>query len=193
MEGDDSLVARQLFGGAMSIEIPRRFVDVSQFREVPDNQEVFADGSTDQSFIIELLELAQDTPNDQAAKFHFNVIAAEGAAVSAQVEGQIKQQDVMDGVANRTIATGLQQVGKHRDNPAHVNLVHLYVACLRVFEVNTDIVVSMNSPTFIDQGSSVSKDVDPSHFSHFNAPHVAEMTFHRSIETFNISDWSIFG
>lgn len=32
------------------------FVDVSPFREVPDNQEVYADAATDSAIIVELLE-----------------------------------------------------------------------------------------------------------------------------------------
>ena len=46
---------RQLFGGAIDMCIPARLVDVSDFRPVPDNQEVLADGATDQSVIVEIL------------------------------------------------------------------------------------------------------------------------------------------
>lgn len=31
---------RQLFGGAVDLSLPARMVDVSDFRTVPDNQEV---------------------------------------------------------------------------------------------------------------------------------------------------------
>lgn len=46
---------RQLFGGAMSMAIPPRLADISDFRPVPDNQEIAADASTDQSVIIEIM------------------------------------------------------------------------------------------------------------------------------------------
>ena len=36
----EELVARDLFGGALVMGMPGRFVDVSDFRPVPDNQEV---------------------------------------------------------------------------------------------------------------------------------------------------------
>ena len=56
MESEDrSLPLRQLFGGAVIMGIPARLVDVSDFRPVPDNQEVLADGSTDQSVIVEIM------------------------------------------------------------------------------------------------------------------------------------------
>lgn len=37
----DTLVPRQLFGGAIEVSLPERLVDVSDFRPVPDNQEVW--------------------------------------------------------------------------------------------------------------------------------------------------------
>lgn len=33
-------VRRDLFGGAVTMALPARFEDISQFREVPDHQEV---------------------------------------------------------------------------------------------------------------------------------------------------------
>jgi hypothetical protein len=36
--------------------VPSSYADVSDFRPVPDNQEVFADPMTDRSIIIEILE-----------------------------------------------------------------------------------------------------------------------------------------
>ena len=37
---DMPLMRRDLFGGAMEIQMPSRLMDVSEFRPVPDNQEV---------------------------------------------------------------------------------------------------------------------------------------------------------
>ena len=39
---EEELVARDLFGGALVMGMPTRFVDVSDFRPVPDNQEVLS-------------------------------------------------------------------------------------------------------------------------------------------------------
>lgn len=54
---DNSLHAKALFGGAISIMLPTRLADVSDFRPVPDNQEVLADGATDQSIVVEIMVL----------------------------------------------------------------------------------------------------------------------------------------
>jgi hypothetical protein len=44
----------QLWGGAVLAQLPARFADVSDVREVPDHQEVWADAHTDQSVILEI-------------------------------------------------------------------------------------------------------------------------------------------
>lgn len=67
---------RQLFGGAILVELPTEFVDVSNVRDVPDHQEVFANQDTDQSVIIEILERENSIkkPEDCVAYF-FNDLA----------------------------------------------------------------------------------------------------------------------
>lgn len=55
VQGGEDLVARPLFGGAMSIACPARLQDISAFRPVPDHQEVLTDASMDQSLIVEIL------------------------------------------------------------------------------------------------------------------------------------------
>lgn len=52
---DEELKSRPLFGDAIRIHIPERFVDISDFRPIPDHQEVFADANVDQSFIIDIM------------------------------------------------------------------------------------------------------------------------------------------
>jgi len=51
----EALVNRALFGGALEIACPQRFQDISDFWPVPDHQEVFADGATDQSLLVEIV------------------------------------------------------------------------------------------------------------------------------------------
>lgn len=40
LQPEDQLSERKLFGGALLVDLPSRFEDVSKFRPVPDNQEV---------------------------------------------------------------------------------------------------------------------------------------------------------
>ena len=50
------LKERELFGGGISLKVPVDFEDVSDFRQVPDNQEVFVSKHSDATLIVELLE-----------------------------------------------------------------------------------------------------------------------------------------
>lgn len=52
---NEELKPRPLFGESINIQLPERFVDISDFRPIPDNQEVFADANIDQSLIIEIM------------------------------------------------------------------------------------------------------------------------------------------
>jgi len=45
---------RALFGGAMEVDLPPRFSDLSGITDVPDHQECFVDASTDQSAVLEI-------------------------------------------------------------------------------------------------------------------------------------------
>ena len=54
--GEPAGSVRDLYGGAMKIMLPPSYDDVSDFRPVPDNQEVFADRVSNDSIIIEILE-----------------------------------------------------------------------------------------------------------------------------------------
>ena len=60
-----------LFGGAISVDMPRGLVDASDVRPVPDNQEVWLDESG-QSVIVEVLERVKGLQDDQAVSFFFN-------------------------------------------------------------------------------------------------------------------------
>ena len=47
---------RPLYGGMVELLVPQSMTDVSDYRPVPDHQEVFSDGLTDQSLIVEIVE-----------------------------------------------------------------------------------------------------------------------------------------
>lgn len=99
-----------LFGGAFQIDVPEDFVDIrcfifsfikvyhrattSQFRDVPDNQEVFACADTDQSIQIEIAEPPPGISDDQVAQWYFNALVADSDAANPQILdiGQVRAQ-----------------------------------------------------------------------------------------------------
>lgn len=96
MTMSEELVHRPLFGGALSVTIPARLDDISQFRQVPDTQEVFADANTDQSVVVELLEPCEAEDGD-AAKFHFNSLASDNEASETLFEETVDPSPLPNG------------------------------------------------------------------------------------------------
>lgn len=71
-----------LFGGAMTVRLPANFIDVSDLRQVPDNQEVFLNSDGFESITVDILErvegeIAPETTVDtdlKALKYHVREI-----------------------------------------------------------------------------------------------------------------------
>ncbi|KAL1410817.1 hypothetical protein Q8F55_001760 [Vanrija albida] len=83
------LAPRPLFGGAIAFPLPTSYQDASDIRQVPDTQEVFLSHESDTSVIVEILqsEVEGAAANDlyAAAKFHFDSIAHDNAALSSEI------------------------------------------------------------------------------------------------------------
>ncbi|KAL8854065.1 MAG: hypothetical protein Q9221_001188 [Calogaya cf. arnoldii] len=68
----------ELFGGAITANLPASYADISNIREVPDHQEIYLDASGFSSVIVEIAERVSQPPTDQEAlKFHFEDIVDE--------------------------------------------------------------------------------------------------------------------
>lgn len=85
MNGHNS--SRALFGGSIKANIPPTFLDArylsqitffdnSNFRQIPDNQEVFVSNQDETSIIFDVLERV-DAPDSAAAEFHFDALAVD--------------------------------------------------------------------------------------------------------------------
>ena len=85
----EPFVERELFGGAILASFPARYVDVSDFRPVPDNQEVWTDANRDESVIVEILERVEAGPSDAkgAAAWFFRDLADVNDASVASSPG----------------------------------------------------------------------------------------------------------
>jgi hypothetical protein len=78
-------VTRELYGGAFTIDIPKCFADISEVREVPNHQEVFADSDTDRSIIVELNSMAE-VPDNEACVYLFNDLMGDSDAASQTID-----------------------------------------------------------------------------------------------------------
>lgn len=76
-----------LFGGAITASIPSTWRDVSQVRQVPDNQEVFQDCTeeTGAVLVIEILEHQIDVTNSDACAYFLKDLADSNEASSLHI------------------------------------------------------------------------------------------------------------
>ncbi|KAJ2804443.1 hypothetical protein H4R20_002508 [Coemansia guatemalensis] len=181
---------RELYGGAMSMDVPKGMVDVSNFREVPDNQEVFADGTTDASVIIEILERV-DEQQHKALRYHFQQVAELNEAATHQTP-QI--EDIrLSSVSEAYVLACQQSVAKFNETAA--NQICLLMALLRIPEHTADVLITMNVPVRINaQSSSFAAAADNAQVGQTLPASVTALLdqFKSMLHTFRINNYDLF-
>ncbi|CBJ29147.1 conserved unknown protein [Ectocarpus siliculosus] len=152
--GDDATL-RKLFGGAMECLLPAAYVDVSDLRQVPDHQEVFASKEDGISIVIEVLSFEADINMDEQARkdgasarhFFDDLAAANGATSSACDFCGDLSDSIMPKLASYTKSAlaGRQTVAKFRQD-APPDAVRLYLVNVRLPNVGTDLLITVNVP-----------------------------------------------
>ncbi|XP_060718364.1 ran guanine nucleotide release factor isoform X2 [Tachysurus vachellii] len=164
---------RPLFGGAMSAVLPLNTKDISELREIPDNQEVFAHTNTDQSIIIELLEYQSHVDDSEAARYHFEDVAGSNKVMEAGQMAVIEVQCVpqaqlsLSQCSSAWILTGAQLISKFNE------------------EYTTDILITFNDPVNISPFSSSSSEAAECVWT--------VQDFHTLVQSFRLLDPGVFG
>lgn len=195
-----SLVARPLYGGAISLGVPARFDDISAFRQVPDHQEVFSDPRSDQSVIVELLSCERlEEPGETPALRHWKQLLIDNKAAGYTLEdaGSMRDtsvwQQTVPGTRQLTVCSGVQRVSKFKEDISEAaNDVRVYLACFRMADVGTDAIVSFNSPVFVSAASSSAKQVSQQDMASHAATEVAAALFENIIASFEVKNWGLF-
>ncbi|MBZ3869299.1 Ran guanine nucleotide release factor [Sciurus carolinensis] len=142
-----------LFGGTFSSILPPGPIDVSNLRWVPDHQEVFCHPMTDQSLIMELLELQAHVQGEAAARYHFEDVRGEQGAKAVQVEPV--QSLSLENLALRGycqeawVLYSKQQVAK--ENQQVAKDVTLNQALLRLPQYQTDLLLTSHQHSHTQQ------------------------------------------
>ncbi|KAJ8760882.1 hypothetical protein K2173_021920 [Erythroxylum novogranatense] len=196
---EDTYTERLLFGGAISTTFPLRFQDVSNIRQVPDHQEVFADPSRDESLIFELLDFKHEVVDNGSAAWFLQDLANEQDAggftlieQSGVVEAPGLQHGNVPGVV--TTAVGQMAISKGRQGRDAQNIVKVYVANLRLKEVGTDVLITAYEPNYInplsESASTIGAGVAIPAMEAGLLP-MAEV-FRLAASSFKVNDWSLF-
>jgi len=182
-----------LFGGAMEMDLPLRLSDISKVRPVPDHQEVFADVYQDQSLVVEILEMA-NVDNEQSAKFFFEDLALQNEAETRILETMCTLDsshvpNIPSGCVC-TSASGYQTISKGNQSKDSSNTVQIILAVIRLPEVKCDIVVSLNTPVFINENSASAEHAGAGLKIAFKR---APELFRRMLKSLKIRDMGLFG
>ncbi|CAN3353080.1 hypothetical protein DICA3_E03774 [Diutina catenulata] len=169
----------KLYGGAIELSVPSEAVDASQFREVPDTQEVYILPSSsgklwDRSLIVDLLEMVTGDSYDEIIATHICDITEEN----------VKNRQLED-VAVPEIGTARVSYihfSNERRDASEQGAPQGFVTMLGLItldKVTTDVLITLNIP--YDGG-------DPQATVEAN---LAEFT--RVVESFSVREWSLFG
>ena len=89
-----------LFGGAIVITIPSQWRDVSQVRQVPDNQEVYQD-CTEESGGVIVVEILQYQDDAHDGTFFFNDLGEANGIITTTTNEQQEEQSIIH--SNRVV------------------------------------------------------------------------------------------
>lgn len=180
-----------LFGGALSAAVPPSATDISDLREIPDNQEVFAHAHTDQSIIVELLEYQSQVPDQDAAKYHFEDIAGSNRALEpgdlqvTNVTSLPKSDLSLSQCSSSWLLSGTQLVSKFSEEARNTVTIHL--GLFRLPQFSTDILVTFNDPQSISPDSSSAASAE-THREPWTV-----LDFQRLLQSLTLHDPGLFG
>jgi len=181
---------RPLYGGAITAAIPKRFNDCSDFRHIPDHQEVWADADTDQSVIIELNSLDDSVSDAEAAMHYMRELAAANEAHSMQVVStgvlEAAAMPGFDAGVHKSFMVSTQLISKFKESSDKANTIQIYLAVLRLRRVETDLLVSFNVPVAFGAGSS-------SAGRSILASEENRAVVEGLLKSIQIKDWGLFG
>ncbi|KAG5062735.1 hypothetical protein JHK85_003918 [Glycine max] len=196
---EDIVYQHPLFGGKIASTFPHRFQDVSNIRQVPDHQEVFADPSHDESLIFELLEFKPDVADNGSAAWFLQDLATEQDAEGSVV---IEQSGVLEapGLMYKNMpavvitAVGQMAISKGRKGREAQNFVKVYLANLHLKGVDTDVLVTAYEPIVINPFSESADTVGAG----VAVPAAQagcmpmEEVFKLAVTSFRVHDWGLF-
>lgn len=119
----------KLYGGAVELAVPPGFLDASKIRQVPDNQEVFLSTASDDSIVVELLEM----DDSYTIEDYFRQLAEDNEAGRYSIIS-----------STFTVAFGVQEIAKF--DRVEADTVSVALGLIRLKEYNADALISWNRP-----------------------------------------------
>lgn len=144
---------RELFGGAITAVLPPSYLDASDIRQVPDNQECFMSPHSNSTIIVEVVEYQESQKDERAALYFFEdlceCIEVSRAEVSSY--GCIDDPSFMSEIREtfpKCVLMGEQYL-PIKDRPPAVEKVYVMLAVVRLKIVNSELLVKRFSRYFL--------------------------------------------
>ncbi|MCO5607427.1 hypothetical protein L7F22_061623 [Adiantum nelumboides] len=174
--------------------------DVSSIRDVPDNQEVYADPSRDESIIVEILEHERSVEDAQSAVWFLQDLSHEQDAGQSLVHEVVLMLISTPNPLKHTHTRAHARMCAHLSISCmikllFVKLLQVYLANIRLPNVNSDILVTIYEPLLINEQSESAKVLGAEGAVSAKAAGVmpASEIFHLVLATFKIHDGGLFG
>lgn len=181
-----------LYGGAITVDLPTTFIDASNLRQIPDNQEVYLDANGFSSIVFDILERVEK-PDDEALKVHVqDIVAGTGDETTVFREGSAVAGK-MSTTPVRTlhfIQTPQQQANGARPSREQPDFTSIHLLLLRLAEQTTDIVITINAPHY---PGKYAREEGGSADGKTQLIKDAEVVAQRILESFEVKDWGLFG
>lgn len=139
----------KLYGGAATCMMPADWLDASNFRDVPDHQEVYIHptGDGEQSVIIEILQYDDKLTDDEAGAYYFNDLANADGANSSIIDvnhAPTSKVDILGGLATRVDTSGVHM--KAKLGPASPTMpIVVLMSLIRAPHIDSDILITCHS------------------------------------------------
>ncbi|KAG0679817.1 multicopy suppressor of ts gsp1 [Pichia californica] len=152
------LVKRELYGGAITMDLPADMIDASMFRQIPDTQEVYVSKENpDYSIIIDLLECVPATTLYNALDEHMQEITRLNGATlkttkmlsqrdtttNSNINSSSNSETIVPAFAGvRVFEQQVAKFGKQQD----VESVVIAIGLVRLpSPANSDILITVNN------------------------------------------------
>ncbi|KAF2814253.1 Mog1p/PsbP-like protein [Mytilinidion resinicola] len=181
-----------LFGGAITVDLPTGFGDVSDIRQVPDTQEVYLDANGFTSIIFDILEWVEDAASDEAAlKVHFqDIVDGSGDATNFHEVKQATLAKMPSTPAHTLLAIQTPATPPTPPRNPQPDFTAILLTLVRLAEQKTDITIAINVPHVAEEYALGSVDLEN------GKPGVmleaAAMVREKVLASFEVKDWGLF-
>ncbi|QIX00574.1 hypothetical protein AMS68_006091 [Peltaster fructicola] len=179
-----------LFGGSIVADLPSSFADVSDFRQVPDHQEVYLDKDGFTSIVVEILERVEQ-PDIEALKYHLHdLVDTDASQTKIITAAEAHFAKLPPGTSAYTLLAIAPPDEKQRGRANEPDFVAIYLTMLRLPEQKTDLLVAVNVPYIAGQYDPATINQEAGQLGSLgqNALSIRDTI----LQTLNIKDWSLF-